>query len=234
MPEVFLSVVLPCHNQADHIAEVLRGYREPLASLGRPYELVVVPNACSDETEALVTAIAREDRALRVVSSVRGGWGLAVRLGLDAAMGEVLCYTNSARTLPENIPPLLDTYLRHAPCVAKVRREKRQAPVRAIGSWVYNLEARLLFGARTTDINGTPKILSRDLYRRLDLRSDGDLLDLELIAKVTRRGIPVVEVPVEGFLRHGGRSTTTLGSAWRMYTGAVRLRRHLTAGQTAP
>ena len=234
MAEVFFSVVLPCHNQADHIADVLRGYRAPMDAIGRPYELIVVPNACADHTETEVAAVALEDAAVRMVSSRRGGWGLAVRLGLEAACGEVLCYTNTARTLPTNIPPLLDVYLRHAPCVAKVRREKRQAPVRAVGSWLYNLEARLLFGSSTTDINGTPKILSRALYRDLNLRSEGDLIDLELIAKVTRRGISVLEVPVEGFQRHGGRSTTNLASAWKMYTGAVRLRRELANGRVGP
>lgn len=234
MADVFLSVVLPCHNQADHIADVLRGYRAPMQAIGRPYELIVVPNACTDHTEAEVAAVAHEDAAVRVVASRQGGWGLAVRLGLDAADGEVVCYTNTARTLPKNIPPLLDMYLRHAPCVAKVRREKRQAPARAIGSWLYNLEARLLFGSRTTDVNGTPKILSRALYRDLKLRSDGDLIDLELIAKVTRREIPVLEVPVEGFQRHGGRTTTNLASAWKMYTGAIRLQRELSNGQVGP
>ena len=62
------------------------------------------------------------------------------------------------------------------------------------------------------------------------LRSDGDLLDLELLAKVQRFGLPVVELPVEGFRRHGGRSSTNLGSAWRMYRGAWRLRRELARG----
>ena len=143
--------------------------------------------------------------------------------GLAAARGSVLCYTNSARTDPAHIPALLHVYEAHAPCVAKVRRVERAAPLRNAGSWLYNLEGRVLFGVRAGDVNGTPKILSRDLYAALDLRSPDDLLDLELMAKVTRRGIRVVELPVKGFRRHGGRSSTSLRSAWRMYLGALKL-----------
>jgi glycosyltransferase involved in cell wall biosynthesis len=222
-----LSIILPCRNQADHIGAVLRAYAEPLQSTGVPYELVVVPNACTDRTADVVREIAAGDNRIVVVESALGGWGRSVLAGLAAARGEILCYTNSARTDPQDIPPLLDLFRRHAPCVAKIRREQRGVFWRELGSWLYNCEARLLYGVGVGDVNGTPKILGRDVYRRLDLRSLGDLLDLELVAKVKRLGIPVVERPVSGFKRHGGRSSTRLSSAWRMYTGAVALRKTL-------
>jgi hypothetical protein len=34
-------------------------------------------------------------------------------------------------------------------------------------------------------------------------------------------------MPIAGFKRHGGRSSTTFASAWKMYAGAWTLRRHL-------
>ena len=111
--------------------------------------------------------------------------------------------------------------------MAKVRRERRGAPLREIGSWLYNLEARLLFGIRVRDVNGTPKVLPRALYERLALESLDDLLDLELLARARRRGVPILEMPVEGFKRHGGRSRTGLWSAWKMYAGALALRGRL-------
>ena len=128
--------------------------------------------------------------------------------------------------------PRLDPYtarslLRSAPCLAKVRREQRQAPLRELGSWLYNLESCLLFGVRVGDINGTPKILSREIYKNLRLFSKGDVLDLELLVKAVQLGLRIVELPVKGFRRYGGRSSTSLKSAWRMYVGALRLRRAL-------
>src|SRR5262249_41893582 len=106
----------------------------------------------------------------------------------------------------------------------KLSRVQRQAPLRAFGSWLYNGEARLLFGVRSVDVNGTPKIFSADFYRGLRMTSTGDLFDLELMHHAPRAGLVLDEVPVPGFRRHGGRSTTTLKSAWTMYVGAVRLR----------
>ena len=227
MSEVFLSVVLPCRNQEDHIADVVRSYAGPLERAGHPYELVVVPNACTDRTEAIVRSLAESDPRIRVVVNPRGGWGLSVLTGLAAARGPVLCYTNSARTDPEHVVAVLTLYLQAAPGLAKARREHRGAPLREAGSWLFNLEGRLLFGIRARDVNGTPKVLSRDLYRELRLFSEGDLLDLELMAKVSRRGLPIAELPVRGFRRHGGRSSTGLKTAWGLYTGALKLRKVL-------
>lgn len=222
------SVVLPCRNQEDHIGAVLRAYAQPLEAAGLAYELVVVPNACTDRTADVVRESAAGDGRIVVVESALGGWGRSVLAGLAAARGEILCYTNSARTDPHDIPPLLELYRAHVPCVAKIRREQRGAFWRELGSWLYNTEGRLLYGIGVGDVNGTPKIFGRDVYQRLDLRSLGDLVDLELIVKVARLGIPVVERPVAGFKRHGGKSSTRLGSAWRMYAGAVALRKILT------
>ena len=58
-----------------------------LATFGRPFELVLVPNGCRDNTEEICRALSRTDPAVRVTSSDRGGWGLAVRLGLAQRKG---------------------------------------------------------------------------------------------------------------------------------------------------
>jgi hypothetical protein len=102
------------------------------------------------------------------------------------------------------------------------RREARRAPHRALGSGLYNLEARVCFGLRCRDVNGTPKVFSRALYRAAQPRATGDLLDLELMVQAYRLGVPVEEIPVRAIRRHGGRSSTNLASAWGMYSGALR------------
>jgi glycosyltransferase involved in cell wall biosynthesis len=220
-----LSLALPCRDQADHIARVLGLYANALADV--EHELLVVPNGCTDGTEAVLASVARETSRVRVVPCAGTGWGRAVRTGLATARGDIVAFTNSARTQPTTLREVLDVYRAHAPCLAKARRLRRGAPLRSAGSALYNAEARFLYGLSVGDVNGTPKVLSRELWERLAPAADGDLLDLELVVKATRLGIPIVELPAEGFARFGGRSRTRLGSAWRMYAGAVRLRSSL-------
>lgn len=218
-----LSLVLPCRNQADHISQVLPRYVRPLETLGMPFELIVVPNASRDGTQAVVEELSQRDERIKVVSNPAGGWGLSVRCGLQAASGTVLAYTNTARTDPESLPLFVRRFQASGRCLVKARREARQAPMRAAGSLLYNLEARLLLGVRCGDVNGTPKIFGRDLYERIALTAKGDLLDLELMSWAARLGIAVEEIPLRGFHRHGGKSSTTWKSAWKMYSGAFSL-----------
>jgi hypothetical protein len=218
-----VSLVLPCRNQADHIGAVLPRYLGPLETLGLPFELVVVPNASTDATEAVVREFAARDPRVRVAVNPGGGWGLSVLTGLAAARGDVLAYTNTARTDPATVPRFVRLQ-RDEGGLVKARREARHAPLREAGSLLYNLEARLCFGLRSADVNGTPKVFPRALYESARLKEPGDLLDLELMVAAHRSGVAVVEVPVRGFSRHGGKSSTNLRSAWRMYRGALRLR----------
>jgi glycosyltransferase involved in cell wall biosynthesis len=222
-----VSVVLPVHNQADHVGSLLDGYREALMRGEGEWEIVVVPNASTDQTAAVCRAMAAEDERVTVVELAEGGWGRAVKAGLGAAKGELLCYTNSARTQPEMLTLLL-LYARAYPgTVVKANRRIRDSLRRRLGSLIYNLESRALFDLATWDINGTPKVFPRSFDHLLTLRSDDDLIDLEFLAVCRRHDYPVIEVPLLQTVRHGGRSTTNYASALRMYLGALRLRRVL-------
>ncbi|MDO8184190.1 glycosyltransferase [Conexibacter sp. JD483] len=225
-----ISVVMPVHNQADHILPVLAGHIEALTNLGRRFELVLVPNACRDETRELCRALAADDQRVRVVELDAGGWGRAVRAGLHASEGELLCYTNSARTTPEMLVLMLAYAIAYPRVALKANRKIRDSWCRRLGSVLYNLECRALFHLPTWDVNGTPKVFPRAFERLLQLERDDDLIDVELLWRCREQGYPLLEVPIAQTFRHGGKSTTRYGSAMRMYVGAYRMRAASRAG----
>jgi hypothetical protein len=219
------SIVLPVHNQADHIEDVVGRYRSVFR--GKPWEIILVPNACRDDSLLICRKLAKKDPKIRVVENPRGGWGLSVRIGLAAARGSIIGYTNSARTDPETIPSLLRLAQASHGALAKVSRHQRGRFLREMGSILYNLECGLLFDSGIRDINGTPKIFPSSVYKKMELTADGDLLDAEVIAWCRRLDVPIVEQRQEGWGRFGGKSTTGCKSALRMYLGALELKRRL-------
>jgi glycosyltransferase involved in cell wall biosynthesis len=210
------SLVLPCRNQADHIGDLLPRYLDALTATGTPFELVVVPNASIDATAEVVLNLAAGEPRVRVVENPEGGWGRSVRAGLDESRGDVLGYTNTARTDPAVLAAFLERYRDQGSCLVKARREARRAPLRSLGSTLYNIESRVCFGLRCSDF-------SSSFYRAARPDATGDLFDLELVVRAHRLGLSIEEIPLQGFRRHGGRSSTTLMSAWGMYAGALRL-----------
>jgi len=222
------SVILPVYNQADHIEEVLEGYIAELARLNIEYELLPVVNGPRrDDSLKICKALEARYGFIRTLCIDESGWGRAVKAGLAAARGDLLCYANSARTTGKDLLLFLMYASVHDDCVVKANRKIRESWRRRLGSLLYNLECRSLFDLPYWDINGTPKVFPRNLGRLLTLKSDGDLIDLEFNVICREENYRVLEVPLFSTSRHSGRSTTNMASAVRLYTGAFRLRREM-------
>jgi glycosyltransferase involved in cell wall biosynthesis len=222
------SVILPVHNQAEHIRGVLEDYRAALDRLDFAYELLPVINGPRrDQSLEICEAMEKEDPRIRALCIDKGGWGRAVRHGLSKARGDMLCYTNSARTTPKDLLLVLLYGSVHDDCVVKASRKVRESWKRRLGSLLYNLECRALFDLPYWDINGTPKVFHRRHARLLEVTRNDDLIDLEFNVICRREDYPVIEVPTFASRRFSGRSTTNVRSAFLMYTGALEMRRGL-------
>lgn len=225
-----VSIVLPVHNQADHIGTIVQEYEAALTNVHYSHEFILVLNACSDNSAQACRALADQHTSVRVEYSDLGGWGRAVKLGLQKARGDLLCYTNSARTSASDLVLLILYAIANPGAIVKAHRRSRESLKRKVGSFLYNLECRWLFDLPTWDINATPKVFSRDIYDAVRPTSDGDLIDLEFYIKCKRLGRVILEVPIYSRHRWSGKSTTNYRSAIRMYWGAFRMWRAIRQG----
>jgi glycosyltransferase involved in cell wall biosynthesis len=220
-----ISIVLPVHNQAGHVGDIVRSYLAALEKVPNPYEIILVANGCSDNSTEVCRDLAKNFEQVRTVDTEQGGWGLAVKLGLTEARGEILCYTNLARTSAEDLTLMLLYAIARTDVVLKANRKIRESWWRRLGSLIYNLECRALFDLPYWDINGTPKVFPRAFGKLLALSREDDLIDAEFNVICRREGYRVLEVPVFSHKRQGGRSTTNYRSAIRLYWGAYKMRR---------
>jgi glycosyltransferase involved in cell wall biosynthesis len=219
-----VSVVLPCHNQEDHIGDVVREFSAALGRMPLRHEIVLVPNGSRDSTDAVCAELAATLPDVRTEPSEVGGWGRAVRHGIAKARGDLLCYTNSARTAPGELTLTILYAAMHPGTVVKADRKIRDHWSRRLGSLLYNLECRALFDLSVWDETGTPKVFPRSCERLLHLTRDDDLIDAEFVRVCREAEYPMLEVPVFSSRRYGGTSTTTMRSAVRMYWGAWAMR----------
>jgi glycosyltransferase involved in cell wall biosynthesis len=219
-----VSIVLPVYNQADHIERVIAEYDDALArALKVEREFILVVNGAGDDSYERCCRLAAERPRIHVLRSEPRGWGTAVKRGVAHASGDVICYTNSARTSSHDLAlVILYATLDHH-VVVKASRKIRESGLRRFGSLLYNLECRALFDLANWDVNGTPKAFPREFAKLLTLTRGDDLIDLEFNIICRREQYPMIEVPIFSRLRHGGKSTTNVGTAWEMYWGALRL-----------
>jgi glycosyltransferase involved in cell wall biosynthesis len=232
MTEHFISIILPIYNQVDHIEDVVNEYELALAKMPYSHESILVVNGYHhDNSLDVCNRLAEKLKSARVVHSDMGGWGLAIKLGLREARGDILCYTNSARTSSQDLLLLLLYAVANPNTVIKANRKIRDNWRRRLGSLLYNLECRMLFDLSYWDINGTPKVFPRSFDKLLNLTQEDDLIDTEFNIICRRENYPTLEVPIFSVRRHGGKSTTNYKSALRMYFGAYSLWRKISVDQ---
>lgn len=221
-----VSIVLPVYNQADHIEHITQSYFRALDNLKHSAEIILVVNASRDGSLECCRQLEREhDGAVTVLNNDQPGWGRAVRTGIAEARGDIVCYTNSARTDSYTLALHIMVATTNPALVIKANRRLRHPFARRIGSVLYNVQCRTLFDLPVWDVNGTPKVFSREVGKQLNLQEDGDLIDLEFIVRCKQLGYQILEVPIVSAVRHGGESTTNYYSAVRMYWGAFQMQR---------
>jgi glycosyltransferase involved in cell wall biosynthesis len=96
-----VSVVIPCFNEEEGVAHVLRGMPDYVD------EVIVVDNNSTDGT----AEVARELGAI-VIHESRKGYGRAYQAGLPAATGDIVATVDGDGTYPSTmIAPLIDAIL---------------------------------------------------------------------------------------------------------------------------
>jgi glycosyltransferase involved in cell wall biosynthesis len=222
-----ISIILPIYNQEDHIEKLYFEYLEALATLPCSWELLFVVNGSSDSSFKRISSLAKEDENVLAYNLEKGGWGRAVKYGISKANGQYICYTNSARTKVNDLLMILDYALVNKNNIIKANRIVRESFFRRLGSVLYNFENRRFFKTPVWDVNGTPKVFPAQIIKNIDIISENDLIDAELIARTFKANHPIIEIPILSTERISGKSTTNIKSAIKMYFGLFTLRKRI-------
>jgi glycosyltransferase involved in cell wall biosynthesis len=204
----WLTVVLPAHNEAPHIAQVADAFLRAALALGREAEVVVVDDASQDDTAALVLEAARHHgERLRLVQHPRQqGYGAALRTGFAQARGEWVFFTDGdGQFTAEDLAPFLDGLDDGAADMILGYRHPRRDHWRrrALGR-LWTALMRALFGVQVRDMNCAYKVVRRRDLARMALHASGALINAELLHKARRLDLRGLQRPVRHLPRIAG------------------------------
>ena len=194
----FVSIVIPALNERNTIEALIgRVEQVPLAK-----EIIVVDDGSTDGTREIIARLGREQRVRAIFLIRNRGKGMAFRLGLERACGEVTIIQDADLEYnPAEIPRVVAPILSGAADVCYGSRIRGKNPGRSsfsfywggrLLSWV----TTLLYGVHVTDEAAGYKAFRTELLRRIPLQSESFNLEPEMTAKVFRRGLRYTEVPV--------------------------------------
>jgi hypothetical protein len=216
-PISFISVVLPCLNEAAAVAATVDAARHGLNQAGVRGEVIVVDNGSSDQSGALAAAA-----GARVVNEPERGYGLALRAGVAAARGDVVVIADAdwsydVACLGDLVAPLRDgaDLVIGARLRGTIETGAMPPLHRYLGTPVLTWMLRRLTGCGLSDSQSGYRAFRREPVSALGLRASGMEYASEMVLKAGRAGLVVREVPIAYRARLGTSKLRPAGDGWR-------------------
>jgi glycosyltransferase involved in cell wall biosynthesis len=194
-----LSVIIPVYNEESTIEKIIARVKAvPLEK-----EIVVVDDGSTDKTPKLLDCI----DGIMVINKKNGGKGSAIREGLLAVTGDVTVIQDADLEYdPNDFVLMLDIMTRENADVvygSRVLHKDYRISYRRYfwGGKLVTMVANMLFGLSITDEPTCYKMIKTSLLRSLNLKCIRFEFCPEVTAKVARRKIRIVEVPISYYPR---------------------------------
>ena len=172
----YVSIILPCYNEAGHVIAEVGRICAAMDSSGYRYELLAIDDASSDDTLPRLYEAAPRFPQLEIVHFHRnGGSGVVRRIGTERARGEIVVWTDADMTYPNERIPELVGLLEKDPAIDQVvgARTSEQGTyklLRVPAKWFIRKLAERLTQTKIPDLNSGLRAFRREVslpYLRL-------------------------------------------------------------------
>ncbi|MBI4087177.1 glycosyltransferase family 2 protein [Candidatus Kaiserbacteria bacterium] len=193
-----LSIVVPVYNEAKTVNTVLeRLGAVPMA--GWEKEIIVVNDGSTDDTEEALAPYRSHITYIRHPEN--RGKGAAVRTATALATGDAVIIQDADLEYdPADIPALLAAFSKNSVHAVYGSRGQRvfesRRPHYVAGVKLLTALANTCFKSRLSDIYTGYKLVRTDILKDLDLTSAGFEYEMEITARLLKRGHRIIEVPV--------------------------------------
>ena len=197
-----VSIIIPVHNEASTVAEVL----DKIAAVsldGVEKEIIVVDDGSTDGSlEILLRAQANFSNPVKVYSlQVNVGKGAAVRHGFEQASGDIHLIQDADLELdPSEYHRLLEPILQGEADIVYGSRflgKQNNIPWKtALANRTLTWLTNLLFGGTLTDMETAYKVFKVEALEGVKLRRNRYDFEPEITAKFLKKKLQIFEVPV--------------------------------------
>lgn len=194
-----LSVIIPVYNEARTVEEVIK----QVEALKIDKEIIVVDDGSSDGSLDILTKLVDEGRIKFIRHQKNLGKGAAIKSGLEIASGDIIIIQDAdLETDPQDFYELIKPIINgETKAIFGYRIAKKPASIYWWGGKTVSLITRLLYGGNIKDVNNGYKVMTSDLWRDLDLKSDRFQICEEITAKLLKRKEKIIQVPTCYFPR---------------------------------
>ncbi len=200
-----VSLIIPVLNEEKTLAEIInKCSKQPVVK-----QLVVVNDGSTDRTRSILDKISKKNSRNPLITVLHHesnlGKGAAIKTGLARVLNKyVMVQDADLEYSPDEIKYLFNEAERTEGGIVfgtRSHHRKKGYLLAQLGNWYLNVMFNFLFGYHLTDSYTCYKLIPKDIWKEIDLKSNGFEIDAELIAKLGMKNYKIGEVPITYFPR---------------------------------
>ena len=203
-----LSVILPAYNEAQVIANTVSTVHFVLDGWKVDFEIIVVNGGSTDQTGAILAALAARDPRIRFVTHpVNQGYGAALVSGFAAATKELIFFMDADGQFDISDLQTFFLFIDRYDAVIGYRIDRQDSWMRKLNAWGWRLLIGWVLGVHVRDVDCAFKLLHTDFLRQHPLETRGAMINAELLYTLKQAGGTYKELGVHHLPRQAGRAT---------------------------
>lgn len=210
-----VSIVIPMHNESANLPTTVDLIQAELLQAGQTFQIVAVDDGSTDDTAHKLRLLAATHDWLKVICyQPNQGRGYAIRSGIEAADGEIICTTDADLSYsPDHLTRMIALLNKYdkldcvvgSPYTAGGTTED-VPPLRLFISRLGNKVISRAMGGNIKTSTGVLRAYRKNCIKSLELFSSGKELHLEIISKLLAAGYTIMEMPATLRSRKQGKS----------------------------
>jgi glycosyltransferase involved in cell wall biosynthesis len=202
-----ISIFFPAYNDWGTIASMVVLAHRVVSDLTDDFEIIVVNDASPDHLAEILEELQGRFPRLRVVTHEKNkGYGGALRSGFDSSTKSFIFYTDGDAQYDVRELRLLWEHRRDADLVNGYKLRRSDPWYRAVIGRMYHHFVAFWFRIPIRDVDCDFRLIRREPFRSIWLRESSGLICVEMLAKMSRAGLRIREVPVHHYHRMHGKS----------------------------
>lgn len=229
MKPTSLTVFFPCYNEEANVERTTLAALATCRRLGMDFEVIIVNDGSRDRTGEIADRLAAEHSEVRAVHNrPNRGYGGALQRGFREAGKEWVFYTDGDGQFDFDEMDKLFLLLDHYDIASAYRMDRKDPLIRKFNAFCWSLLVNSLFRIGIRDIDCAFKIYPRRFIDQIEMKSQGALIDTEMLARARRLGFTIGQVGVHHYPRTAGQQTgANIKVIARAFKELLKLRRDI-------
>jgi len=198
-----LSVIIPVYNEKSTIKKIV----DLVLAEKTPKEIIIIDDGSTDGTKEIIKKI-KNNKVVKIFQSLNKGKGSAIRAGIEKAKGDILIIQDAdleydPKDYQKLIKPIIagETSVVYGSRLAKLNfklfgKNKTPLPLHFVCNKILTGITNFLYGSKLSDMETCYKVISKEVYQNLDLKSDRFDIEPEITAKILKKRYKILEIPI--------------------------------------